>query len=406
MQAYHYKAYTGAGEHVEGTVEANSLKAALEDLHSRGISPYETLEVNGELTARWWEREVFVSGGLSRQRLADFTRELATLIGAELPVDQALRIMTWNARAKPLKALAQSVLDDVLGGSSVSEALASRPDVFPSFYCSVIRAGEASGTLGEVLTELAEFLERTLEVRAKIKSALMYPMILLVAAIAALVIILALFIPQIVPLFESTGASPPLLIALILSIQQHSVAYWPFGAGAAAGLAVLTFAAGSNERFKYLIDKAALGLPITGDLVSKSEAALFARTLCMQLRSGVSLIPALGTVTLVAKNRAVADALASVVEIMREGAALHDQLRQADVFPDVAVRLVAVGEETGRLEQMLRHIAVILEADVQRRLDRLLGLLAPALTLIIGIAVGGLIMSVMNAILSVNELAF
>ncbi len=406
MPLYQYKAYSDTGKISQGSLEAATEGAALERLHEMGLLAFSTEEVCGRSQPKWWQREVELFGSASKGLLAGFTRELAALQGAELPLDQSLRLLAADQGSKASRVLAQPILDKVLAGASLSEALSGHPEAFPEYYLSTVRAGEAAGSVAPVLQELAGYLERLVETRARITSALVYPTILLVTAIAALAVIMTLFIPQILPLFESAGSRSPLFVTMIVTTRDVMVTHWLLVVAALCGCVVLSVAAFTNANCKTLIDRLTLTTPFVGPLVSKSEAARFSRTLSMQLRNGVSLVPALVIVQQVAKNRMIVQALQRVTHAMREGASLHEQLRKEQVFPDLAVRLIAVGEESGKLEDMLAHAAVILEADVLRRIDRFMSLLTPALTLLIGVAVGGLMLAMMDAILSVNEIAF
>ena len=406
MPLYRYKAYTPDGAIKEGSIEAASNAVAVEMLYEQNLVPFLTSETVGENAERWWNREIFSFGSVSQSNLAEFTRELATLVSAELPLDEALRMLSSQSQSGPMRSLATSLLEKVMDGASFSQALFAKPDIFPGYYVSMVRAGEAAGSLGAVFEDLAHYLERRIEVRAKINSALIYPVILLVTAIVAIAIIMSVLIPRLAPLFDGTGRPPPLPIRVFEALDATLATHWPalLVGSALAVLAIIYIL--RLERVASAIDRAKLNLPLIGGLVAKSEAATFARTLGSLLRSGVSLLPALQIVRSVSKNRSVVTALTGVVEEVREGAALAAPLERAGVFPAFALRLIAVGEESGRLDEMLLHAARIFEVQVQRQVDRLMSLMTPLLTLIIGLGVGGLLMSVMNAIMSVNDLAF
>lgn len=406
MPNFRYKAYTAAGDVTEGDIEASSSAAAVEALHRRGLVPFATGEAGARSSDESiWNRELFGSGGLGRQALAAFTRELATLIGARLPLDEALRIAATQTRNKKLRKLANALLARILDGDALSQALAAEGETFPAHYVSVVRAGEISGTLEETFAQLADHLERQAEVRAKIQSALIYPFILLAMAVVAFAVIVAVLIPQLAPLFEGTGRTPPFAIRLFEDMSRSLEANWMIWTGGAVAAAGALAAALRDARVIHVLHRIKLKAPVFGATASGFEAALFARTLGALLKGGVSLLPALEIVETVSKNRAVRDALGRVVRDVREGAPLHRPLRDVGVYPDFAVRLVEIGEKAGRLDEMLLHAARIFETQVQRQVDRLMSLLTPMLTLAIGLGVGGLMMSVMNAILSVNDLA-
>ncbi len=406
MPLFQYKAYDGAGDLTSGEIEAPSSDAVFDMVLQQGLTAFAVSVVTSQSQLPWWQREVLTGKDVSRAELSAFTRELATLAEADLPLDELLRLMIDQAPNAKVRNLVQGLYDRVMDGSSLSDALAAREDVFANYYISIVLAGENSGSLKVVFLDLAEFLERNLENRSKIYSALVYPMILILFAIIALALIVNLLIPNIVPLFEDSGAEMPDSVTVIMALRSAVIDYWPAAIVlAVAGIAGIVQARRS-ESVRFGFDQLMLRLPVIRGVVMKGNAARFARTLATLLRSGVSLIPALQIARSVVRNRSIEAALGPVIESVREGESLSAPLKAAGVFPVLAERLITVGEEVGRLDRMLFHVAQIYEKEVQRQIDRFMTLLTPTLTILIGIGVGGLIMSVMTAILSVNELAF
>ena len=338
MPLFRYKAYTSDGAIKEGAIEAASSAVAVERLYEQNLIPFSTTEEAGEQAERWWKREVFSFGGVSQANLAEFTRELATLVSAELPLDEALRILSSQSQSGPMRSLAKSLLAKVMDGASFSQALSAKPDIFPGYYVSMVRAGEAAGSLGAVFDDLAGYLERRLEVRGKVSSALIYPAILLAAAMAAIVIIVSVLIPRLAPLFDGTGRPPPLPIRVFQALDATLAVHWPalLVGGSLAVLAAVYIL--RLERVASAIDRAKLKLPLIGGLVAKSEAATFARTLGSLLRSGVSLLPALQIVRSVSKNARSLPHSTALSRKFREGAALAAPLERAEVFPAFALR--------------------------------------------------------------------
>jgi general secretion pathway protein F len=277
---------------------------------------------------------------------------------------------------------------------------------FGEFYSSMVRAGETSGNLSEVLSQLASSLERSVETRARIRSALVYPLVLVVMAIGALVLIATVLLPTIVPIFRDAGAQPPFIIQRAINAQaavsEHWIAFALILASAIVGLVALS----QNAQVRTAWHRLLLRIPLLGGLVTMAETAKIARTLSSLISSGVPMLSALRITGGIAGNAAFAASLTETAEEVREGRMLSQALRKGDVFPSLVLRLIAIGEQTGRLAPMLRHVEKIYESQVQRRVDQMLTLLTPALTIVIGVMVGGLIMSVMSAILSINELAF
>lgn len=406
MPRYRYSAYDAAGRLQRGEAEATSLPAFLTGLHGQGLYPFETGEVAGAARLPWWQRDLTGPRGLSQSSLRLLTRELATLIGAEIPLDEALRLVLLQAPAGKTRHAVEAVLARVLDGDSLSKAMQGEPGMFPDHYLSMLAAGEASGSLGAVLEDLAQYLDRTGELKARITSALIYPAVLMVMAIVAVTLILLALVPALEPVFADAGTPPPVAFQVFAGLSWLMAAYWPHLALGAAAAAVLLWALLHNPAVAAGLDRLVLRLPIAGTLVTGLEVGRFARSLATLIRSGVPMLSALHICRGLARNRAFADAIGQALEHVKEGSALARPLEESGRVPALALRLVSAGEETGQLERMLSHVAQIYEIDTGRRIDRLMSLLTPALTLAIGLIVGGLILSVMNAVLSVNEVAF
>ena len=407
MARYRYRAYDQYGALRQGEIETRSRDMALTLLHQRGNYPLEVTVDVPTPQLRWWEREVFGSGAISVSGLALLTRELATLIKADLPLDESLRIVSLQPLIpSKIRRATKALLESVRGGESFSGALAARGAEFPEYYWRLVQAGEASGTLGDVLEDISVFLERSSDVRSQVGSALLYPAVLLLAAIAALTIIMTVLLPTVVPLFKDAGATPPATLLFLVNAQDALQRNWPVVLIVLAGLIVVGAVALHNQSLRLVLDRWILKLPIAGRLVSARETARFARTLATLTRNGVSMLDAVRISGSVLQNRAFAVAVASAGESLKEGSMLSAPLLQSGLFSELALRLITVGEQTGQLDTMLMRVATIFETALQRQLTRLMSLLTPILTLLIGGLVGGLILSVMNAILSVNDLAF
>ena len=407
MPRFSYTAYDESGQRASGVVESDSREAAVESLFRQGRYPLELTEGSRVRSERWWEREVFGSRALSRSGLALLTRELATLVKADLPLDEALHI----ASLQPLmparvRQVVGSILDRVREGGSLSEGCDAQVGAFPAYYSRIVHAGETAGTLGETLDELAGFLERSAEFRARIGSALLYPALLLVAAAGALAVIVGVLIPTIAPLFKDAGVQPPFIIQFLVDVQEAITNHWLLALLFIAALIVGCIALAQNNSWRHRRDRMLLQLPLVSNLILNSQTATMSRTLGTLIRSGVPLLSALQITAKALSNRAMAAAVEQSAEEVKEGATLMASLTRAGIFPELALRLAGVGEQTGQLEVMLERVAVIYEATLQRQLLRVTSLLTPVLTIVIGVLVGGLLLSVMSAIFSVNELAF
>ena len=406
MPRFSYSAYDGSGRLRLGEVEAPALAAVLDRLRDQGLFPFETGEVSQTATTPWWRRELSFAKPISRNGLQQVTRELATLLSADLPLDEALRLVVMQSPSGRMRTVMNNVLARVLDGDSLSAAMQTQGTEFPDYYVGILAAGEASGTLAAVFEDMAKYLDKAAEVRARITSALIYPMVLVVAALAAIALVLMVLVPALIPVFADAGTEPPLTLQLMLQLHDLILGYWPVILGGFAVILVTGRLALADPGVKIARDRLLLRIPLIGTMITGTELARFARVLATLQRNGVPLLSALAIGQSLTRNTSLRKALAGVATKVKEGGGLSRPLAEARLIPPLFVRLVTVGEETGQLDRMLTHIAGIYEVQIQRRIDTLMALLTPALTLIIGLGVGGLILSVMNAILSVNDMAF
>ncbi|WP_315716365.1 MULTISPECIES: type II secretion system F family protein [unclassified Bradyrhizobium] len=404
MPRFRYRAYGTDGSFAEGTIEAASADAASATLWAQGLSPFQMQAADSAGTA-WWNREITFGNGAARADLLAFTREFATLCAADIPMDDALRIVQTQASAARLRTLVEVLLADVLNGRPLSEAMQGQPRIFPADYVAVIRAGESGGRLAQVLTELAELLERRAEIRARIQSALIYPAMLIVLSLATLAIIVGGVIPSMAPIFTQSGKPLPLTIQLMLALKAHWLEIVVGNvASILAGGAIVAFVLADPGRRRRL-DRLALRLPLFGGFLLQQDTARFARTLGTMLMAGVPLIAATKSASDVVDNRHLRAGMEQAIERIQQGTALHRALRNEVALPAVALQMIAVGEEAGKLDRMLLRVAQMLEKQLQTSVDRFMAALTPAMTVGIALMIGALIMPVMNAVLSINDLA-
>ncbi|WP_316176025.1 MULTISPECIES: type II secretion system F family protein [unclassified Bradyrhizobium] len=404
MPRFRYRAYGTDGSFAEGTIEAASADAASATLWAQGLSPFQMQAADSAGTA-WWNREITLGNGAARADLLAFTREFATLCAADIPMDDALRIVQTQASAVRLRTLVEALLAEILNGRPLSEAMQAQPRIFPADYVAVIRAGESGGRLAQVLTELAELLERRAEIRARIQSALIYPAMLIVLSLATLAIIVGGVIPSMAPIFTQSGKPLPLTIQLMLALKAHWLEIVVGGvATIVAGGVVVAFVLADPGRRRRL-DRLALQLPLLGGFLLQQDTARFARTLGTMLMAGVPLIAATKSASDVVDNRHLRAGMEQAIERIQQGTALHRALRNEVALPAVALQMIAVGEEAGKLDRMLLRVAQMLEKQLQTSVDRFMAALTPAMTVGIALIIGALIMPVMNAVLSINDLA-
>jgi general secretion pathway protein F len=405
MPLFRYKALATDGAVLTGELESISVAAASEHLQSLGHFPIVTTEARRIGLTAWLNRDFTAHRRPSPNDLAIAFHELATLLQAGLPLDRALDLLTDLTPSKPLRAALAAVSTRIRDGSGLADALAADEHSFPRLAISLVRAGELGGGLDTALARLADYLTKAHTLREAIRSALVYPVILLATAALSLVFVLIYVLPAFKPLFAEAGRALPLPTRLVMALGD-AVAHWAWLGAALIGLAILAVRRALRDpEIRRRRDAALLRLPMFGALLLKTEAARFSRTLGTLIGNGVPLPSALGITAGTLDNRAIAAIIADTVETLREGEGLAAVLARARAFPSLSLQLVRVGEETGRLEEMLLRQAELYEREVQRGIDRLLAALVPALTILLGVVVAGLIGSILVAILKVNELA-
>lgn len=407
MRRFRYRAYDSTGAQTAGELSVESRQAALDALARKSQVAVELSEVTEAAITPWWNREIGGHRKLAPRRLAEFTRELSSLAGSSIPVHEALQIMAMQPSLAPaLKAVVVDVLGRVREGNSLSEALAASGGGFPEYYVRVVGAGEVSGSLETVLEELSRYIEQSSERRSRIISQLLYPAVLVIAAVAALALVALVLAPAVQPLFEDAGAEPPLVIELLAAFERFVTAHSLSLLSGAAALLVLALVTWRNPAGRLAMDSALLRSPILGTLIMQSETARLARTLSTLLSNGVALPEAIRISGEVLSNRRLAAATGDVLDSVQRGGTFSAELTGTALFPDLLSRLARVGEETGQLETMLMKAADVFERAVHTRIERFMTLLTPVLTLLIGGFVGLLVVSVMNAILTANTLVF
>jgi len=404
MARFVYKAATASGEVIQGEIEAADRQSAIDLLRGQGHVPIRADERAGGPPFAF---VAAIFGGRRRITARDLTlqtRELATLLGAGLPLDRALSILRDIAPSAVGRALVKQVQEKVRAGSSLADALADQGGVFPGHYIGMIRAGEAGGNLEGVLTALADSMERAQSLQENLRGALFYPILVVIMAVISLVVLMTAVIPEFRPLFEESGAQMPLLTRIVLGASEFVGSYW--WALALAVLAGLSALAQNNRspggRLRW--HRWLLRQPILGDLILKVEVARFARTLGTLSKNGVSLLNAMNMTIGTVENTAVAEALGEVRARLAKGEGLAGPMAQLAMFPTLAVQLIQVGEESGALEDMLLRVADTYDGEVERSLKRMLTLLVPLITIALGIVIAIIIGAMVSAILSSYEL--
>ena len=402
MPRYYYKAVKLDGEELEGEQEAPDEAALISKLQSERLIPIQTRSAGG-LTAQLARRK---RRSLSAKDIEILTRQLATLIEASLTLDRSLAVLIdLTAEEHVVKVLAD-LQDKVRGGATFSAALEAQDGQFPKLYVNMVRAGEASGALAEVMNRLADYLERSAELRGTVQSALVYPMILLVIAGLSVIMLLVFVVPQFTVLFEDMGAALPLPTQIVVGAGDLVRGYWWALLVVIAVVAVVIERWLQNPDNRRRFDYKAMRVPLFGDLIWKMETARFCHTLSTLLKNGLPLLSGLNLAKEVVDNRKIGDGLDEVSEGLKHGRGMAEPLASRKVLPELALQMIRVGEESGTLDAMLAKVADIFDRETKESVQRMLTLLEPALIVGLGIIVAGIIISILMAILGANDLVF
>ena len=405
MPLFKYKVINSSGETEEGIRDAADEQALISALQSESYIPISVAPA----TSRSFLG--LSLGGkqskLSQKDIGLFTGELATLLESGLPLDKSLSVLIDltddNGR---LGKLIGKVLEKVKSGSSLADALEKQTGIFSKFYLNMLRAGEAGGNLGEVLARLSEYLERSRELKDTVSTALIYPAILLTMSLASLFVMLTFVVPQFTEMFESAGKALPVSTQIVVGLAEWLQKYWWILIGAVVfGSSYMKFQMADPVR-KKVWDGLFLRLPLAGTIILHKETANISRTLGTLLGNGVSILSAMVIVRETVDNLVLADAIQDTEEQLKQGKHMSDALQDKGIFPKMAMQMIKVGEETGRLEEMLLRVATIYDKQLKVSITRLLALLEPALIITLGLMIAGIIVSILLAILSVNDLAF
>lgn len=407
MGLYRYKAIAANGEIETGEARGKNREEIINQLHDKGFLPISAEETGKETShssskiSRW--QMAFGGNILNGAQLTVMTRELSNMIGAGVTLERSLEILLDITERPEMKGIIENILSSVRAGKLFSEALQEQG--FDALYVGLVRAGETGGALGEVLNSLADYFSRMQALRSSVITALAYPAILLCVSVGALVLLLIFVIPEFEQMFMGMEDKIPLATRIVIDASGWLQGNWLISL-VLVGLAAFGFSRLSRlQRVAYRLDQLWLGLPVVGSIIRKVEAARMCRTLGTLLKNGVPMLTALHNVQDILKNRVLGGIISRIPSRIQAGESLSAPLIEADEFPRLAVHMIRVGEETGRLNRILMDIAHIYDQEVERSIKRFLGLLEPLLILFFGILIGGIIISVLVGIFSINDLA-
>ena len=404
MAQFQFRAADAEGKVVEGMIEAAESSAVIARLQDRGLIPIRVGVAAGKVAiGRKGPRASRFTARLGQRHLLIVTQELSALLGAGLPLDRSLATLVELADHPDAHRILDEVLTAVRGGKSLGDALGEHK-FFPSLYVNMVRAGEVGGFLDSALERLADYLERSQDLRREVTTALTYPAILTLVLGASLIFLLIYVLPRFSALFEGMGRALPLPAQIVMGTSNFLRAYWWVGA-ILIGLGTFVFrrwTATPAGRLRW--DQTKLKITGLGMIIRKMEVSGVTRTLGTLIKSGVPMIQALVTARAVVGNVVISNALGDVEVGVREGAGVSNPLARSGAFPALAVQMIAVGEETGKLDEMLLRVAEHYDKEVRAQVMQFTRLLEPMMIVVMGLLVGGVVVSMLTAIFSINDL--
>jgi general secretion pathway protein F len=398
---YHFRAVTADGKVRTGKLNAEDDKRVAAELRRQGLIP---LYVGSEPQGRAELKLPKLQFG-RRKDILYFTQELSTLLNAGVPLDKALGIVAELSERKDFRQVVQDVLRALKGGKSLADSLASRPEYFPSIYVNMVRAGEASGSLAAIFDRLAEYERTRDELRGYVISSMVYPALLTVVGFGSIIVMLYFVVPRFAVAFASTRAKVPAVTQALLDLSAWVRAWgaWLLG-GAVAAIAAARYWV-STSAGGWWWDGFKLRLPLLGVALRKAQTAQFTRAMATLVANGVPLVASLNISRGIMTNRRMADSLEMVAQGVKRGEGLSQPLAKTGQFPPLTSHLLSIGEETGRLDSMFERAAAIYDADTRSAIKRFTALFEPLIILVMGVAVGALILSMLMAISGINEMA-
>jgi len=422
MPKFKYTAVGSAGAEKSGIIEAVNRPAALLRLKEMGLNVSAVAEISsqqarqvsvatkgakpsGGLTSRGISFPNIFGNRLSRKQLMIFTRQLATMIDAGVPLLRALQIIQKQERSQVIKRITGEMCEAVEGGSTFAEALAQHPRIFDKLYVNMVKAGEIGGVLPLTLTRLAEFVEKAEKIKTKVKGAMIYPIVVLIMALGIMTLMLVKIVPKFMEIFAglAKGEKLPVLTRFVVSLSDVMIHRLPIIIGVIVVAIILINVLGRTKFGRYWLDVLKLKMPAVGPLVLRVGISRFTRTLGTLQSSGVQILQALNIVRDTAGNEVIARAVQSVHDSIKEGESVAAPLEQSKVFPTMVVSMVAVGEETGRLPEMLIKIADTYDTEVDAAVDAMTSVIEPILIIFMAVVVGTIVIAMFMPLISIVQ---
>ncbi len=410
MPVYQYQGYRNDGGAAAGIIDAENVKVARLKLRKEGVYPTNVVEQgqapsrSQEKTDSRIERSIGRSATLSSTDMALMTRQFATLLVAGLPLVDALGVLVDQAEKKPIKALLADIREQIRGGKALSAVLETYEKDFSPIYVHMVRAGEASGALDQILFKLAEFLEKQLALRNKVTNAMLYPMIMLVIGSVILFFLITFVVPKITLVFAQQKQALPWPTVALMSVSQFFADYWMALVGLILAGLYLTRRFIRTGAGRLLADRLTLKLPLIGDVARMVSISRLTSTLSTMLASGVQLLDAMDVSKRVMNNRVLEETVETARQNIREGETIADPLKRSGEFPALVTHMIAVGEKSGEMEEMLRRVSQIYDSEVERVIARLTSLMEPIMILAMGAIVLFIVVAILLPIFEMGQM--
>lgn len=391
MPKYNYSAKNSKGTDVKGLVEADTKKVAVSLLKDRGYIVYSLSEQKSSILN-------FSFGKVSDTDKVNFTQNLSTMVGSGLPLVQSLDILVNQTKSKKMKEAVMAILKDVEAGTSLSDALSNFPDIFGNNYISLVQAGEASGKLDEVLKRLADTLDKQRQFKSKVKSAMLYPAIVTIVMIVVIAVIMIFVVPKLIEMYESFNIELPLPTRIMIGISNFVSRFWYIIIIASVGLYVAYKKYKQTPSGQIVIGRLTFRTPVFGPILKERDLTEFTRSLALLNASGVSIVDSLAITIDAVYNPIYKNAITKFVDDVKKGGALSKSVADDRNFPQIISEMLKVGEETGKTDEVLMKVSKYFEEEVDRKIAGLTTAIEPIIIAILGVIVGGLIISVITPI--------
>lgn len=401
MSIYHYEAIDNTGKEQTGTIEADSEKAARNQLRLKGLNP---LKLRSKKQTQQKKGTSLFEAKLRPAEVVLLTRQLASLLQASLPLIEALKALLEQSEKATIREKLTAIRNEVLAGSSLSNALKSHNESFSDMYTATVAAGENSGKLGDVLTKLADSLEAKQALQQKVTAAFIYPIVVTIVALSVVVALLTYVVPQVVTVFENTNRELPTLTLVMIALSDILRDWGLVMLGCIIAGVFIFNKAYKNPEFKKKVDQKVLKTPLIGNFSRAVNASRLASTLAILIGSGVPILKALEAAKQTLSNQALKLSMLEVYDNVKEGSSLSNALKRSGLFPPLLTHLVSSGENTGKLADMLERAAHGQQLEVERKAMWLTSLLEPVLILVMGLAVLLIVLAVMLPIIEINQL--